>query len=312
LVPRGHLARYLLRRIAYGFLVIALVALTVFIVTRVIGDPARGILPQDASPKQVENVRHDLGLDQSIPAQLGDYVSSIATLDFGESYWQRDSVSTLIADRLPNTLLLVAAAITIAILIGIPLGIAAALRPGTWMDQLFATASLVGLSIPQFWLGALLIFFFAVTLGILPTSGIGGIDHLILPAVTLAVPSLGRIAQITRTTMIDELATPHILAVRAKGLSGRYLIMRHALRNVAVPVVTLCSWETAYALAGYSVVVETVFAWPGIGYLAIQAIQRQDLILVQGIVIVVAFMVVAINIVTDLIYTRIDPRIDLA
>jgi peptide/nickel transport system permease protein len=202
-------------------------------------------------------------------------------------------------------------AIVFAVLLGVPLGIGAALKPGSKLDQGLATFALLGLSLPQFWLGAMLILLFSVQLGWFPTSGMGGIEHIVLPALTLGLPSLGRIAQITRTSMIDELSSQHILTARAKGLSGRYLITRHALRNVMVPIATIVSWETAYTLAGYSVIVETVFAWPGLGYLAIQAIQREDLILIQGIVIVVAAIVVLINIVTDILYTAIDPRIEL-
>ncbi len=157
----------------------------------------------------------------------------------------------------------------------------------------------------------MLILVGSLWLGWFPTSGMGGIDHIVLPALTLALPMLGRIAQITRTTMIDELASQHIVVARAKGLSETYVVFRHALRNVTVPVLTVCSWEAVYALAGYSVIVETVFAWPGVGQLAMQAIIREDLILVQGVVIVVALIVVAVNIVTDLLYKVVDPRIEL-
>lgn len=304
-------AGYLLRRVLSGLLVIVLVALTVFLVTRIMSDPARQMLPLDATEEQYRNVRQALGLDQSIPVQFLDYVKDLVSFNLGESFWQKTSVSGLIADALPNTLLLAAVAIGLAVLIGVPLGIGAAMRPGSKLDQSLATFALLGLSLPQFWLGAMLILLFSVGLGWLPTSGIGGVEHLVLPALTLGLPSLGRIAQITRTSMIDELASQHILTARAKGLSGRYVIRRHALRNVLVPITTIVSWETAFTLAGYSVIVETVFAWPGLGHLAIQAIQREDLILIQGIVIVVATIVVLLNIITDVLYTVIDPRIDL-
>ncbi|HEY4278257.1 MAG TPA: ABC transporter permease [Conexibacter sp.] len=310
-LSHGRWIGFLARRIAYGLLVIVLVALTVFLVTRILSDPARQMLPLDATHEQYVNLKHSLGLDRSLPAQFVDYVGDLARFNLGESFWQKTSVSGLIADRLPNTLELAAVAIAFAVLLGVPLGIGAALKPGSKLDQSLATFALLGLSLPQFWLGAMLILLFSVVLGWFPTSGMGGIEHIVLPALTLGLPSLGRIAQITRTSMIDELASQHILTARAKGLSGRYLITRHALRNVMVPIATIVSWETAYTLAGYSVIVETVFAWPGLGYLAIQAIQREDLILIQGIVIVVATIVVLINIVTDILYTAIDPRIEL-
>jgi peptide/nickel transport system permease protein len=302
---------YLLRRILYGLLVIVLVALTVFLVTRILSDPARQMLPLDATHQQYLNVKHSIGLDKSIPAQFVDYIKDLVSLNLGDSFWQKTSVTGLIKDALPNTFELAAAGVGFAVLFGVPLGIGAALRPGSKLDQSLATFALIGLSLPQFWLGAMLILLFSVVLGWFPTSGIGGIDHLVLPALTLGLPSLGRIAQITRTSMIDELSSQHILTARAKGMTNRYVIIRHALRNVLVPITTIISWEAAFTLAGYSVIVETVFAWPGLGYLAIQAIQREDLILIQGIVIVVALMVVILNIITDVIYTIIDPRIEL-
>jgi peptide/nickel transport system permease protein len=310
-IMRGRFFRYLAKRVGYGLLVIALVALTVFLVTRILSDPARQMLPLDATQEQIQNVERQLGLDQSIPAQFVDYLKDLASFDLGESFWQQTGVSGLIWDRLPNTALLAVVAVGFAVIVGVPLGIGAALRPGSLLDQGLASFALLGLSLPQFWLGAMLILLFSVQLGWFPTSGIGGIEHLVLPALTLGLPSLGRIAQITRTSMIDELSRQHILVARAKGLSSRYVIFKHALRNIMVPVTTIVSWEAVLTLAGYAVIVETVFAWPGIGYLAIQAIQREDLILIQGIVLVVAAIVVAINILTDILYTLIDPRIEL-
>ena len=198
-LPNRQLGIYFLRRLGQGLLVIALVALTVFVATRVISDPARKMLPLDATSAQVDQLRHTLGLDQSIPGQFVDYIRAIATFDFGQSYWQKTSVSGLIGEFLPHTLVLVAVAMVFAIVFGILLGIVASMRPGSWLDQFCASLSLIGLSLPQFWLGAMLIYFFAVRLGWLPTSGMGGVKNIILPAVTLGVPSLGRIAQITRT-----------------------------------------------------------------------------------------------------------------
>lgn len=283
-----------------------------FFVARVGSDPARQLVPPDATEEQYETVKRHLGLDHSVPEQLWTYVQQLASGDLGMSYWRDAPVANLIFERLPNTLLLVAMAIIVATLLGVTIGIIASLRPGSLLEQGLAALSLLSLSIPQFFLGTVLILVFAVELGWLPTQGQGGLSHAILPTMTLALPCMGRIAQITRATMIDELATHHILVARAKGMKGAYIVLRHALRNVLVPIVTLIGYETAYALAGYSVIVETVFSWPGIGYLTIQAIERQDLIVVQGVVLVIAGIVVLVNIVTDLSYKVIDPRIDFA
>jgi peptide/nickel transport system permease protein len=304
-------SRYLFRRVIHGLFVVILVAVTVFFVSRVISDPVRIMLPSDATPQQYNALQARLGLDHSVIQQFGEYTKNVLTFHFGESFSQREPVVKLIGERLPSTFLLVAVAMALAALLGITAGAVESLRPGGWTDKLVSSTALTGLSLPHFWLGSLLILLGAVTLGWFPTSGEGGIDHLVLPSITLALPAAGRISQVTRAAMIAELSSQHIVAARAKGLSSRYVILRHALRNVLVPITTVLSAEAVYALAAYSIVVETVFAWPGIGQLVIQAIHRQDLILVQGIVVVMAVLVVVINIATDLIYKLIDPRVEL-
>jgi peptide/nickel transport system permease protein len=303
--------RYLARNVAWGSIVIALVMLTVFVVSRIVSDPVRRMLDFDATDEQVRAVTERLGLDESILQQLWLYVTDVITLDFGTSYWQNRPVMEMIFERLPNTLVLVLAGMLIAVAIGIPLGVAASLRPGGWLDQITSSVALLGLSLPQFWLGAMLILLFAVTLGWLPTSGRGGPEHLVLPVIAIALPTLGRIVQVTRTSMIDVLASPYILAAKAKGLSDSYVIARHALRNAFIPIFTLTAFETAYTIAGTAVVVEVLFAWPGVNYLAMQALQRQDLLLVQGVVLVMAIIVVVINLLLDVSYRFIDPRIRL-
>jgi peptide/nickel transport system permease protein len=303
--------RYVGRRVAHGLLVIVLVTTTVFFVTRVIGDPVRLMLPVDATQQQYDALERSLGLEAPLLAQFRDYVADVARFRLGDSYWQRTSVSGLIADRLPNTLLLTATAIAVAFLLGSLIGIGASRRAGSWVDKTLSSAALVGLSVPHFWLGSMLILLGAVVLGWFPTSGKGGIEHLVLPVATLALPAIGRIAQITRTSMLREFASPYVRTARSKGLRESYIVVRHALRNAMVPIFTLTSWEGIYALGVYSIVVEVVFAWPGLGQLVIQAIQRQDLILVQGIVMLLAFSIVLINLVTDLMYRLIDPRIEL-
>ena len=218
---------------------------------------------------------------------------------------------TIIAERLPATIILVAASVVLATVFGIPLGVMAALSPGSILDRATVILSLVALSVPQFWLGLLLIVLFSVTLGWLPTGGGGGLPHLILPAVTLALPAMTRIVMVARSQMMDELNAQYIKTVEAKGLSTFRIVGVHAMRNAGVPILTLVAWEFIRILSGYTVVVETVFAWPGLGFTALQAIQRQDLVLLQAIVFVIAVMVVVFNLAVDLIYKAVDPRIKL-
>jgi peptide/nickel transport system permease protein len=200
----------------------------------------------------------------------------------------------------------------LAVALAIPLGMVAALRPGTWLDRTMVGTSLLGLSVPQFWLGLMLILLFGVRLKWFPTSGEGTWRHLVLPAVTLALPALGRLAMMVRSSMIDELNKQYVETSKAKGMPYWRTVGVHAFRNASNPVVTLTGWEVIRAIAGYTVVVETVFAWPGIGFMAIQAIRQQDLILLQAIVFVVAAIVVVINLAMDFVYKAIDPRIALS
>jgi peptide/nickel transport system permease protein len=218
----------------------------------------------------------------------------------------------IVFEKLPLTLWLAFLGIGLAFVLSIPLGIIAALRPGGISDRSTVFVSLIGLSVPQFWLGLLLIVVFAVQLRWLPTSGIATPAHAILPAVTMALPALARMVMIVRSSMIDELNQQYVKTGFAKGLPFYRVVGIHALRNASLPVVTLGGWELIRAVAGYSVVVETVFAWPGIGLTAIQAIEREDLILLQAIVFTVAITVVLINILMDVLYTLIDPRLKLA
>jgi peptide/nickel transport system permease protein len=306
------MGRFAARRIAQGLIVVLGVTIVVFVVTRLIGDPVDVLLPIEASEEQRREFEHSLGLDRPILVQFGDYMGDLARLDFGESLWQHRPALDIVFEALPRTFQLVFPAIALAVLLAIPLGVIAALKPGSALDRLTVVLSLAGLSIPQFWLGLLFIIVFSVQLQLLPTAGLGGLDHLILPALTLALPAVGRIAMIVRSSMIDELNQQYVKTAQAKGLSYTRVVGVHALRNAAVPALTLTGWELIRALAGYSVIVEKVFAWPGIGFLAFQAIERQDLILLQAIVFTVAVIVVIVNVAVDLMYKAIDPRIKLA
>jgi peptide/nickel transport system permease protein len=306
------MGRFILRRLAQGALVVFLVTVVVFVTTRLVGDPVDVLLPFESTPEQRAEFRHQLGLDRSIPVQFWEYLKDVAHLDFGQSLVLREDAMGIVLERLPATLELVAAGMGLAFVVSMVLGVLAALRPGGWFDRLAVVGSLAALSMPEFWVGLLLIYIFAVWLGVLPSSGKGGLDHLILPAVTMAFATIGRMVMIVRSSMLDELAQPYVQTARAKGLSGFRTVGVHAMRNVSVPVVTLFGWEVILALAGYTAVVETVFAWPGIGFLAYNAIVDQEQILLQAIVFLVAIFVVVINILIDVLYRVIDPRIQLA
>lgn len=305
------MGRFILGRIIQGLIVIFGVTLIVFVVTRMVGDPVKVMLPLESTLEQRAAFEKQLGLDRPIPVQFVDFMGDIARLDFGDSLWQHRPAMTIVFEKLPLTILLTAVSIGLACLLAIPLGIIAALRPGGLVDRTTVFVSLLGLSVPQFWLGLLFIVIFAVHLRILPTSGAATPKHIILPALTMALPALARLVMLVRSSMIDELNQQYVKTSFAKGLPFVRVVGMHALRNAALPVMTLVGWEVIRALAGYSVVVETVFAWPGIGLTAIQAIEREDLVLVQAIVFTVAISVVLINIAMDFIYKLIDPRLKL-
>lgn len=303
---------YIIRRLVHGLIVVIGVAAIVFVATHLLADPARKMLPLTATQQQYEHLRTDLGLDRPLVTQFVDYIGNAATLDFGRSISRDEAATQVVFDRLPTTLWLVFVGLTFAVLLAVPLGILAAMRPGSWLDSLTVSTSLVGLSLPQFWLGALLILLFAVHLGWLPTSGNEEPGSVILPAIALGLPIAGRLTQIIRSTVIDELQRPYVVAARAKGLGSTYLLRRHVLRNALVPVSSYFSLEAAKALAGATVVVETVFAYPGVGYLAVEASKADDIVLLQAIVIIVGLLVVVSNLLFDLFHAKVDPRIKLA
>jgi peptide/nickel transport system permease protein len=306
------MGRYILRRIWHGAIVILGVTVIVFLVTRLVGDPVKVMLPLEATLEQRAAFEKQLGLDRPIPVQFAEFLVDLAHLNFGDSLWQHRPAMEIVFEKLPLTLALAFLGIGLALILSVPLGIIAALRPGGITDRITVSLSLIGLSVPQFWLGLLLIVVFAVQLHWLPTSGIATPAHVIMPAVTLALPALARLVMIVRSAMIDELNEQYVNTSIAKGMPFMRVVGIHALRNAGLPVVTLCGWELIRAIAGYSVVVETVFAWPGLGLTAIQAIEREDLILLQAIVFTVAITVVLINILMDVAYTLIDPRLKLS
>jgi peptide/nickel transport system permease protein len=305
--------RFIARRIFQGLIVIVGVVVVVFVVTRLIGDPVKFILPLEAAQEQRDARAAELGFDRPIVVQFADYVTDLARGDFGTSLWQRGRPTMeIVGEVLPRTFQLVGAGMVVSLLIAVPAGMLAALRPGRLLDRTMVTVSLLGLSVPQFWLGLLLIIVFSVNLGWFPTGGMGSWRNVVLPSLALALPAAGRLTMVVRSAMIDELNSQYVKQSKAKGMPYRRIVGMHALRNASVPIVTLSGWELIRMLAGYTVVVETVFGWPGLGQTAIQAIERQDLFLLQTIVLVVAVMVVIINIVVDITYKAVDPRVKVA
>jgi len=302
----------LIRRLLQSILVIVGVSVVVFVITRAIGDPARMMMPLEASDEQVEAFAQRMGFRDPLHVQFIDWAQNALRGDFGDSLWQRRPAMELVLERMPATLLLCFTAIILALLASIPLGILAALRPGSWLDKLTTSISLIGVCIPDFWLGLMLMLLFAVSIHLFFTSGYGTPRHLVLPAVTLAARPWGRITQIVRTSMMDEMHKTYMVTARAKGLTEQKVIISHALKNASIPIVTLAAWELTRMLAGYTIVVETVFAWPGFGLLAMQAIEQRDLTLIQADVFLVALIVVAMNITIDFIYAALDPRVRLA
>ncbi len=303
---------YIARRLVYSVLVIVGVSIVVFIVTHMLGDPVRLMLPLEASAKEVEEMRHHLGFDQPLYIQFAAFASKAVVGDFGDSLWQRTPALPLVLERLPASLVLSIVAMILAIAAALPLGMLAAIRPSSLLDRFCVVISLGGVCMPVFWLGMMLMLILAVDWGIFKTSGYGGWEYLTLPAITLAALPLGRIAQIVRSSMIDEMHRTYMSTARAKGLTESTVVLRHALKNAAIPIVTLAAWELTRMLAGYTIVVEKVFAWPGYGQLAMQAIERRDLPLVQADVFVVAIIVVTLNIAVDLLYGALDPRVRFA
>jgi peptide/nickel transport system permease protein len=299
---------YLIRRLLWSVVVIFGLAAIVFVVMHMIGDPARLMLPQEATIEQYLALRRQLGLEDPFPEQFVRFMFGMLRLDFGDSIWQGVPALSLVLDRVPATIYLAFAALFLSVPLAIGLGVVAALWPGSIVDRAITVASLAGVSVANFWLGLTLILIFAAELRWLPTSGFGGPAYVILPAITLALRPIGRIGQLTRTTMLDELSKLYVQTARAKGLPERTVVQVHALKNAALPIITLTGDEMAGLLNG-AVVIETVFAWPGIGGLMIQAIERRDFPLVEATLFVIAIIVVGLNLLVDLSYAVLDPRV---
>ena len=303
------MSRFLARRLVLTIPVLLGVATLVFSLIHLIpGDPAQAMLGEAAPQADVEELRKRLGLDRPLLEQYGAFLQGLAKGDLGISLRTGLPVTDQIVERMPATIELAAAAMLVAIAFAIPLGIIAAVRRGTAVDHAAMTLSLAGVSVPNFWLGPLLAIIFAVELGWLPVSGRGTWAHLVLPAVSLGAALAAILARMTRATMLEELREQYVQAARARGVSRLRAVLRHAFRNSLIPVVTLLGLQFGAVLTG-AVITETIFAWPGIGRLLIQSIGFRDYPLVQGCILLIALTYVGVNLVTDMVYGVLDPRI---
>ena len=301
--------RFVVRRLALTLPVVLGVATLVFALIHLVpGDPAQAMLGETASEQDLQALRERLGLDRPLVEQYGDFLAGVARGDLGTSLRTNEPVATAIVDRLPATLELAVAAMLVSIGIAIPLGIVAAVQRGTFVDHLATTLALTGASIPNFWLGPMLAIVFAVELGWLPVSGRGTPAHLILPAISLGAGLAAILARMTRASLLEELREPYVQAAQARGTSRARAVLRHAFRNSLIPVVTLIGLQFGAVLTG-TVITETIFAWPGVGRLLIQSIGFRDYPLVQGCILFIAVTYVGMNLLTDLVYGVLDPRI---
>jgi len=301
--------RYLVRRLLLTLPVLLGVATLVFLLIHLVpGDPARSMLGDTASQEEIDQLRRALGLDQPLLVQYQSFLTGLVRGDLGTSFRNGNPVTLEIRDRLFRTFQLAFAAMFVAMLIAIPLGILAAVFRGTAIDHGAMTLALVGISMPNFWLGPLLAILFAVYLGWLPVAGTGSLAHLVLPAVTLGAALAAILARMTRASLLEELRELYVLAARARGLSRIRAIVRHAFRNSLIPVVTIIGLQFGAVLTG-TIITETIFAWPGVGRLLIQAINFRDYPLVQGCILFISFTYVMMNLLTDVTYGLLDPRI---
>jgi peptide/nickel transport system permease protein len=315
---------FALRRLLEAVVVMLAVALIAFALFRYVGDPVSQMVGQDATLEDRSSLRRDLGLDDPVPVQFARFVGNAARLDFGISYQIKQPVIGLIAERLPATVELALAAALLAVAIGIPMGVYTGIHRDSWLSRVFLTVSLIGISLPTFLIGILLIYVFSVWLNVLPSFGRGdvvdlgfwrtglltasGLKALVLPAITLGLFQMTLVTRLVRAEMLEVLRTDYIKFARARGLSERAINFRHALKNTLVPVVTMIGLQLG-GIVAFAIITETVFQWPGMGLMFIHAVQHADIPVMAAYLMLVAFLFVAINLVVDLVYVRIDPRI---
>jgi ABC-type dipeptide/oligopeptide/nickel transport system permease component len=301
--------RYLLQRVLYTAPVVWLVVSVVFLLIHLVpGDPILQMLGEGAPAADVQATRHAYGLDAPLTEQYLHYWKGVLHGDLGPSVRFNQSVTSLIAQRYPYTLQLTLASLFVAVLLSIPAGVRSAQRRNLWDDRALSVVSLFGLSFPNFALGPILILFFAIKLGWLPVSGSGSLASLVLPAITMGGALAAILTRMVRTSMLEELGQDYIRTARAKGLSERTVVYRHALRNAMIPIITVLGLQFGALLAG-AIVTETIFAWPGIGRLTIQAISNRDYYLVEGCILAIGLTYIAVNFLTDLLYSALNPRI---
>lgn len=302
---------YLLRRLLYAAFVLLGVSVLVFGLVRLSGDPAALMMPLDATDADVARLRAQLGFGRPLPAQYADFLARALQGDFGTSIRHQQPALAMALERMPATLQLLGASLAVALLVAVPVGILSALYPDSVIDRLGVVLALVGQAVPNFFLGIVLILFFSVRLDWFPSSGRGGLGHLVLPAVTLGTASAAFINRLLRSSLREVLGTDYVRTARAKGRSWTATVLRHALRNAAIPVVTVIGIQVIQ-LVGGAIVTETVFAYPGAGFLLVQSLGTRDIPMVQAFVMLIAVIVVLVNLAIDLIYGLLDPRIRLA
>lgn len=301
--------RYLLNRFLLFFpTLLAVLTVVFFLIHLIPGDPVEVMLGETASSTDKEALRQELGLDQPIWSQYVRFLTGLVLGDLGRSLYQQGSVTDLILARFPATVELTLAAMAVALCIAFPLGIMAAVKRNTWIDTLALLFSLIGIAMPNFWLGPLLIILFSIELGWLPVSGRGGFSHLVLPALTLGMALAAILTRMVRSGLVQAIREDYIKTARAKGLGEGTVWLKHALRNSLLSVITIVGLQFGSLLAG-SIITETIFTWPGLGRLTIQAIQTRDYPLVQGCVLFISISYLMVNLFTDLLYRLVDPRI---
>ncbi len=298
-----------LRRVRDGAVVLFLVLTVIFTLAHVVGDPALVFAPIDATDEEVEQVRRNFGLDRPFAERYVDYFGDVLTGDFGESNWQRRPAFDAVREALPATIQLTLAGIAIAAAFGSVAGVIAGARPGGLFDKVSNFWSIVALSVPNFWLGLLLIVVFAVNFGWLPTSGRLEMSSIVLPAVTLGIVHGGRVFQLVRSATVEEVTKPYVTVAKSKGLSAAAVLWRHVLRNSGLTMITIVGWEYVRMWGGAAFAIEYVFAWPGVGQLMINAAHRQDFFVLQAAVIVAGVFVIITNLAVDLVYRVIDRRV---
>lgn len=304
------MTRYLLKRLLQSLVAVLGVVTIVFFVQRLAGDPVLLLVPEGATRQDIEMLRTQLGFDRPLVVQYLDYLAQLARFDLGRSIVKHTTVWTQIAPRIPYTLMLAGGALLVAVGIGLPIGVIIAMRRGTWLERVLMSLVLVCQSLPTFWSGIIMILLFAVTWGVLPSSGSDSLASLVMPSLALGFITMATYARVARTAVLDELSRDYVRTGHAKGLARWPIFFRHVSRNALIPLISISAIEIANLLAG-AVIVETVFAWPGLGQLAVQSIEGRDFPIVQAIVLLGAIVSVSLNLVADILYSVVDPRIRL-